>query len=66
MCLAPEENLEPNSADLKRSRAREGWHKSLEESHSARLRRDHCLVRKDAMSNPKKGSRIGCFPCSRV
>ena len=36
--LDPKENLEPNSAGLKSSRTRGVWHKSLEESHSARIR----------------------------
>ena len=34
----PAENLEPNSAGLKSSRTGGVWHKSLEESHSARIK----------------------------
>ena len=36
--LAPEENLEPNSAGLKNSRTGGVWYKSLEESHSAQVK----------------------------
>ena len=35
---APEENLEPNSADLKSLRTRGVSHESLEESHSAQIK----------------------------
>ena len=34
----PTENLEPNSAGLESLRTRGVWHKSLEESHSARIK----------------------------
>ena len=36
--LAPEKNLEPNSAGLKSSRTGGVWHKPLEESHSAQIK----------------------------
>ena len=41
--LAPEENLEPNSAGLKSSRTGVVWHKSLEESHSAQVKEKSLL-----------------------
>ena len=41
--LAPEENLEPNSAGLKSSQTRGVWHKSLEESHSAQIKEKSML-----------------------
>ena len=39
----PDENLEPNSADLKSSRTGEVWYKSLEESHSAQIQKRSLL-----------------------
>ena len=36
--LAPEENLEPNSAGLKSSQTRGVWHKSLKEIHAAQIK----------------------------
>ena len=36
--LAPEENLVPNSTDLKSSGTRGVWHKSLEENHAAQIK----------------------------
>ena len=41
--LAPEENLEPNSAGLKSSRTGGVWHKSLEESDSAQVKEKSLL-----------------------
>ena len=41
--LAPEENLEPNSAGLKSSRTGGVWHKSLEESHPAQVKEKSLL-----------------------
>ena len=41
--LAPEENLEPNSASLKSSRTGGIWHKSLEESHPAQVKEKSLL-----------------------
>ena len=41
--LAPEENIEPNSADFKSSRTRGVWHKSLEKSHSAQIKEKSLL-----------------------
>ena len=34
---APEENLAQNSTGLKSLQTREGWHRSLEESHAAQI-----------------------------
>ena len=36
--LAPEENLVPNSTDLKSSGTRGVWHESLEENHAAQIK----------------------------
>ena len=41
--LAPEENLEPNSAGLKSSRTGGVWHKSLQESDSAQVKEKSLL-----------------------
>ena len=41
--LAPDENLEPNSAGLKRSRTGGVCHKSLEESHAAQINKRSLL-----------------------
>ena len=41
--LAPEENLEPNSAGLKSSRTRGVSHEFLEESHSAHIKEKSLL-----------------------
>ena len=42
-CLAPKEDLEPNPAGLKSSRTRGIWNKSLEENHSARIKKRSLL-----------------------
>ena len=65
--LAPEENLERNSAGLKNSQTKGVWHKSLEENHSAQIKAviigwSHGELRGD----PKNGSRIGYFLYSKV
>ena len=39
----PQESLEPNSARSKSSRTRGVWHKSLEESHSAQIKKQSLL-----------------------
>ena len=41
--LAPDENLEPNSAGLKSPRTRGVWHKSLEESQAAQINKRSLL-----------------------
>ena len=53
--LAPEENLEPNSAGLKSSRSRGVWRKSLEESRSAQIKEksllDHLVCSEETQRN---------------
>ena len=63
----PEENLEPNSAGLKSSRTGGVWHRSLEESHSAQIKgRSFAWPLNMLTRNPRKDSRIGYFPHSRI
>ena len=72
--LAPEENLVPNSTDLKSSGTRGVWHKSLEENHAAQIKErsllGHPLCSEETPPRPppkkkKKNSRIGYFLHSR-
>ena len=72
--LAPEENLVPNSTDLKSSGTRGVWHKSLEKNDAAQIKErsllGHILYSEETPPLPpppqkKKNYRIGYFLHSR-
>ena len=61
--LAPEENLEPNSAGLKSSRTGTSlWRSRI----LLRLRKNHCLPFSVLRGGPKKDCRIWYFPYSGI
>ena len=65
-CLAPEENLEPNSAALERPRTRGVWHKSLGENHLAQVKERSLLGHIMCSEEAKKDARIGYLPYSKI